>query len=610
LRDVYAMMLGLALSLCSPSGGGTRFDYAWSQTVADASYGERDGAMLVWAFNKYWLIGGWNPGTFPGGVDTTNSVWSSTDLITWTEELAFNASPGTARFKRRHWFGCFTHTHLGTEYIYVLGGDSEASGDADFSGSPSNGYQTDIWRSANGTTWERVALSGAVPFAGRELFIAGSSGSALWVFGGQNGLLGENPSTFHNDLYRSTDGGATWTQIFADAAPSATRPSHRGMVNKLLPWRDRMWLISGGTYDTVDVPTRLYRREVWSFDPANPGAGFTEHTTPPWLGSQYLCVEVFNDRLWRIGGYSHGINTHDVWSSGDGERWERHEQGGWYPSHAQGTAVNGDTLAHAAGFGTITLGSAEVWKLTATEAAAVTLPTPRGIWKASNAVLSGSNITSIPDSSGAGAPAMVPNVAGDATYTASNAAFGGAPTAESNGGHFLHTASTVNLDAFTLFVVAKPDATDGLFYYFYSLLTGPNRYVYLAGSRTGQDDHETQFQLDILRGGVNTAGNASGALEQEDILHIYALHYDGTNEGTNVRLDGAKELPDVQTGSTLTGDAGTSAFDSVLYLFSDSGGTFGKTVSLAEVRLYPQLTLPQIQQVERELRAAYPYEAP
>jgi hypothetical protein len=363
-------MLG-TLPLYSVAGG--VIAYEWTELTPDAAWDPRDGAGLVYleSTGKYWIVGGWSadPGRSWAPAVTTNQVWSSPDLVTWTLELAHSAVPAetgpTARFVPRHSHGCFLHTHLGTEYIYVINGDHFSPGYDAFGFSPSNGYQSDIWRSSNGTTWERVLESDDAPWAGRMLTVSGSYDGALWVVGGQNGLLGPPPYPFsgvddlelHNDVYKSTDGGETWTQILADGAASSSRWAPRGIVQKMVSHNGRMWLISGGTYQNLDetLADRMYFAETWS---TTDGETWTEHDDPPWIGREYNAVEAFDGRLWLIGGYRYlsggsGDNMNDVWSSIDGDTWEEHEVTPFTHGHADGTCVGPDGLVHATGNSTL-----------------------------------------------------------------------------------------------------------------------------------------------------------------------------------------------------------------------------------------------------------------
>ncbi len=449
------------------------------------------------------------------------------------------------------------------------------------------------------------------------LAVFGSSPGKLWCFGGQNGLLSESAGScvIHNDLHVSTDGGATWSVVLADASPSSSRPSGRGIMNKLAYWKGRLWLVSGGTYDTAANANRQYFREVWSIDPENTSVGWTKHSTAPFPGTEYANVEVFGGRLWLIGGYSgdgytgaNGQNTRLIWSTSDGERWRREEVPPWYATHAPGTAVasDGNTLGFAAGNGDIGPDLSSASALVASAPAAVTVPSARGIWKASDAVLSGSNIVSIPDSSGSGGPALVySNVLGDATYNASDADFGGAPSAETNGGFFLKTASAIDLSSFTIFIVGKFARTAGNFYTFYSLTSSPTQYAYdFMGPAGSAIPDRIDRSFDVRRNGVSTTGEAYSAFDNDQIRNVYTALFDGTAAGTQFRIEGGRTIPDVVANS---GNAGTSAWSSVLYILSDTTAAGSKAGKVAEIRVYPALTLAQMRTVEQALIAAYPY---
>lgn len=609
-------MLGLALSICNPILGGSgtpvdHYDYEWTETAVDPGWIPTDGRMVEYYDGAWWTTGGWSSedgGPFTGPVNTTNEVWTSTNLTSWTEALPFDDDPPTsgagARFKRRHYHGFLTHSHGGTSYLYVLGGDHESDGDADFDGS--GGYQQDIWRTTTpGGDWERVMASGDAPWSDRMLNIWGSSGTALWMFGGTDIILGGSNEGF-NDLWTSTDGGATWSEV-----PITNAPPIRCAVQKLVLWGGRMWLVGGGTYDD-DLALRTYYRDVWSFDPASPTA-WTQHANPPWVGTMYNGVAVFNGRLWTFGGAAdpNGANTNVVFSTGDGEVWRREDRPTWPHTHADGVAVDGATLVVISGNGAIALDESTVHSLTYTAVEeAVEVTAPRAVAVVADAVLSGSNVTSITDPNGTGYT-FVPNVAGDATYTAEDDDFGGAASATTNGGHFLHSSGTssgnINQAGFTIFLVGKvTDITSGFLYYVYSTVTGQN-YTYYGTNRNASLAHRSTMQFDVRRAAVSTTGTENSAYDQDDIRHIWVFHFDGTNEGSFMRQDGAQVLPD---NSTVTGDSGTGAYTIPLYIFSDNGGTGSKAAKMTEVRVYPTLTLAQIRQVERELEALYPYKPP
>jgi hypothetical protein len=579
------------------------YDYEWSQTAADPFDVPADGRMVSYMPSRarYYAIGGWNSeggGQFPGPVNTTNEVWSSADLSAWAKDLPFNNDPPTsgpgARFKRRHYQGQVVHTHAGTEYLYVIGGDHECSADPAFAST--GGYQRDVWRSSdpsNANAWE---LIGSLP-GSRMLDIIGASAGKLWRVGGSNAVLGG--SDHYDDLHVSTDGGATW-----DAVSMTNKPPARCAVSELVKHDGRMWLIGGGTYHAV-LTSRTYFRDVWSFDPENTAAGWTQHAEPPWLGQMYQVVKAFNGRIWTLGGiaYPNGSNTRVVFSSADGETWRREATGPWPHSHADSAAVNGATLAFVSGNGGIVEGVSSVYAMTATPVADATVLTPpiyRG--RSTNVTLSGSDVLTVPAVEGTGN--LVPNALGDAVLNAAETRFGpGIPSLVTNGGHFLHTDFSLNQAGFTIIMVGLiTDVAAGFFYFIYSTLTGQNYTYFGANRNTGIADRST-YEFDVRRAAVSTVGTENVAYDPSDVPHVYVFHFDGTNEGSFMMVDGAIVHPD---DGVVTGDSGTAPYAVPLYIMSDNGGTGSKAAAIVDVQAFsPPLPMEQIRARIREAQATY-----
>ena len=67
----------------------------------------------------------------------------------------------------------------------------------------------------------------------------------------------------------------------------------------------RIWIISGGTYDTPANPERLYHHDVWS---SADGVEWTQTTPPPggfpWEARSYHEVAAFDGKLWLMEGYT------------------------------------------------------------------------------------------------------------------------------------------------------------------------------------------------------------------------------------------------------------------------------------------------------------------
>lgn len=347
--------------------------YEWARLTPeiDPEWIHRDGPGLVWLpqTGRFWMIAGWSPFEPPDGWGswdaTTNEVWSTADGVSWRRELEH----GNDQFDRRHFQG----TLVWKDRVWLVGGDILFE---------AGQYQHDIVSSADGVSW-RVDVA-QTPWSDRMFEVAGIYEDELWVVGGQTGMAGEDPAVhptvFHNDVWRSPD-GVTWTEVAGDAPASATRWSPRGIVSKMVEFKGELWLVGGGTYDTPDFPERQYLAEAWS---TTDGVTWTQHAAPPWVGRQYHTVEVFDDRLWVIGGcHDLTCNSNDAWYTDDGETWTEipAARSPLPVSHGDGVAVGPDFLMFAGGnyaFGVGAGPDLSAWRLAAFRGAAVDRWVDRG----------------------------------------------------------------------------------------------------------------------------------------------------------------------------------------------------------------------------------------
>ena len=314
--------------------------YRWVQVHAHAPFAPRDGAGLLAFDERLWLIGGWNPGDkthFPSVC--SNDVWSSADGADWVEEKPNTF--GTDAFEpARDWAGRHTAGYAVHDgHMWLVGGDAN-QGD----------YQSDVWKSADGAHWERI--SDAVPWGPRALHYTVAFDGALWVMGGQTlPQFAPAPERFYCDVWKSAD-GEDW-QGFSPHDPCWDA---RGMVGGAAVFRDRIWLMGGGTYDTRRRPERSFYNSVWS---TADGAHWQCHMpTSPWAARQYHETAVFDDRLWVLEGYD-GANRNDVWHSEDGKRWTELPDTPWAPRHAASVTAFDDALWVIAGNNM----ESDVWKL-------------------------------------------------------------------------------------------------------------------------------------------------------------------------------------------------------------------------------------------------------
>jgi len=306
--------------------------YQWTKVTEQAPFAARDGAGALVFKGKMWLLGGWNPGDRRHFPKICNSeVWSSTDGKAWTLEIL------QAPWEGRHTAGYVVFK----DRMWIVGGD------------PLQGhYHPDVWNSADGVHWEKVADN--VPWNPRVLHYTLVFKDKIWVMGGQTlPQFAPAEEKFYGDVW-SSDDGKTWTKV-ADNLPWAPR----GMIGGSVVFKDRMWIVGGGTYDTPNRPKRIFYNDVWS---SADGAHWTQAAaTTPWRPRQYHDVAVFDGNMWVLEGYSDDIgNRKDVWYSPDGVQWTEVPDTPWAPRHAASVFIYDNALWMVAGNNM----TPDVWKLT------------------------------------------------------------------------------------------------------------------------------------------------------------------------------------------------------------------------------------------------------
>jgi len=293
--------------------------YRWTCATDDAAFAARDGAGLLAFRDRMWLLGGWNPSDKEHFPQICNSeVWCSEDGADW--EFVTHAP-----WEGRHTAGYAVHDGR----MWIVGGDANQ-----------HHYQSDVWCSEDGERWEQV-LDDA-PWAPRVLHYTVAFDGAIWLIGGQS-MPGFAPAEerFYADVWRSTDGG-TWERV-ADDQPWAPR----GLIGGSAVLDGRIWLLGGGTYDTPEHPTRIFRNDVWASADGVEWEQVVEQT--PWAPRQYHEVAAWDGWLWVLEGHDGTGNRKDVWHSPCGIHWQELPGTPWLPRHAASVCVYDDALWVVAG---------------------------------------------------------------------------------------------------------------------------------------------------------------------------------------------------------------------------------------------------------------------
>jgi hypothetical protein len=289
-------------------------DHVWTLVADGAPWGGRAGLRTATLDGRWLVLGGRTPrnSVIPGDSDLWGDVWASEDQgATWT----LLAASGTA-FPPRAYFQAVEHDGA----VYVIGGQDFAF--------PSSTFFNDVWRSADGVTWEQVTA--AAPWVGRAGLMAASFDGALFVFGGSRnddaaivGPAGPVREYFH-DVWRSDDGGATWTEVTA-AATWEQRAGGAVVVHD-----GAMYLLGGEVgfvcqpFPGCDPP---YFNDVWRtvdgtvWEQVSEAAG--------WSPRPGHACESVSGAIVCFGGFGQGENPIDMWSSPDGATWTRLPQQPW-----------------------------------------------------------------------------------------------------------------------------------------------------------------------------------------------------------------------------------------------------------------------------------------
>jgi len=186
----------------------------------------------------------------------------------------------------------FPRSHFTAEsfrgFLWVFGGRNLKSGLV----------VNDIWRSENGSRWEKVIV--AAEWQAREMHATVVFRDQLWVIAGRN-----NASQALCDVWNSPD-GRNWT-LRSICAPFSSRFGHGITV-----FKSKLWVYGGGESSS----------DVWWSQDGIEWAATT--VSAPWSNRRAAAALSFDGRLWLVGGYQdfpqHRARN-DVWYSSDGIKW-------------------------------------------------------------------------------------------------------------------------------------------------------------------------------------------------------------------------------------------------------------------------------------------------
>ena len=317
----------------------------WEQIADGAPWGPRAGLRVLELDGALFVLGGRTPNdsTIPGDSQIWGDVWRSDDGgRTWAE-----LAPIGDRWAPRAYFQAVATA----DEMYVLGGQDFGLEPNPFCALleqglepppglgidpdapcpeflPTSQFFHDVWASTDGITWEQ--RTEAAPWAGRAGLSANVLDGSLFVFAGSqnddSSIIGPNgpERLYYNDVWRSDDGGATWTSV-TETAPWAPRAGASTVV------RDgEIWLFGGEdgfTCSPLPDCEPPYFNDVWrsadgeSWTEVSPAAAWSPRPGHQCelLGEQFVC----------FGGFGLIENPTDMWSTLDGVTWTELDTAPW-----------------------------------------------------------------------------------------------------------------------------------------------------------------------------------------------------------------------------------------------------------------------------------------
>jgi hypothetical protein len=309
----------------------------WTQILpnaeaSDTRWSARAGLQAVTLGDTVYVMGGRVPkqSTIPGDSTLLNDVWSSSDQGKTWKRLRASGAPGT--WAPRAYFAAVTKG----AYMYVLGGQ-------DFNVTEnqcppvevaplcppfvsSSQFFNDVWRSRDGVTW--TPMTAAAPWEGRAGLSAAVLDGALYVFAGSvnddSTIIGGPPvREYFNDVWRSTDNGATWKEV-TDGAPWSKRAGAATVVKG-----GHIYLLGGEVGFACFEPgcTPPYFNDVWR---SRNGRTWTQVTPAAgWSPRPGHKCEVLTGKIICFGGFGLPTNPTDAQWSGSGRSWKTLAGSAW-----------------------------------------------------------------------------------------------------------------------------------------------------------------------------------------------------------------------------------------------------------------------------------------
>ncbi len=254
----------------------TKDGFNWERVTDNAPWKNRRSVTTVVFQGKLWLMGGWDQYSYK----YDNRIWYTDDGDHWF--LATSTSP--------RWEGREGHT------LNEFGGKLWLTGGVNFT---KRITYNDVWYSDDGFTWHEATKN--APWSARYDHAVATYKGKLYLAGG----IHINTHITEADLWSTTD-GIHWEKS------TPQWPSRHGLI--LTEFKDRLWVVGGWHSDPKNKSNDMGINDTWFTEDGK--QWYKTKTDGPWLGREDHMGEVWNGKIWFMGGMDKNIHWNsDVWYS-------------------------------------------------------------------------------------------------------------------------------------------------------------------------------------------------------------------------------------------------------------------------------------------------------
>lgn len=237
-----------------------------SAAVADKWY---DGVGLVSFGDSLFAFGGWYSNGSTGEIFINTIRYSVNEGATW------NISSYVLPFSGH----AFVYFKSPDGWLYIIGADNY-----NFQ------YVQTVWRTKDMHTF--TVMTSSAGWGTRSLMGGwADENSNIYIAGGQTTT---DVATGPNDIWKSTDGGATWAQIANNINVNGAYFLGQNMCNHIKYFNKRVYAVAGGISASAQFDT--YTKKVYSASINNLSVWRKENDLPYTNGLRYANVEVWDGK--------------------------------------------------------------------------------------------------------------------------------------------------------------------------------------------------------------------------------------------------------------------------------------------------------------------------